>query len=304
MKHLTRIGLLLIASLMAACQGELSGSERAHLTTVDSAFQNLMSVKSYYTDTQIILDQDIGLQGLSVNMVMTYDIQGTGRMENGIVKELDMDAVLDSEAGGLGAAAIPSSSVSMDMVLVNDDFFARVNSSSGPFDGTPVGRWVNAYDVGLGGVPAQTWRDMFAINGQFPFSFNQRTVNGVDRRADEVIDGVTMRVYALDMNAQEVLTSSDAIMSQLTGSIAGSDPSTAAFVQDFFDDYVSGSEIDVVVWVDMDANIIRKMQMFLEYAGQVSFQGMTMDIDQSATYNYDYSQFDRPVRIVAPPMGS
>ena len=287
----------LTAALLVATPFSIAGQDEDLLTFVNDAYTTLAEQASVRATMFQEMTQEISVQGVTINVLITQEGNGAMIYEDGAIAAMEMSLVQTMESDGLTLGAGDSPTV-MDMILIDDAFYMRSDAIASVL-GRQADEWINLNESG-GVIPidADQFTNLMTSN-MMQFALDEDMVHSVkELSGDDVVDQ-SMRVIVLDFDVQGVLDSPAG-----AAAFGALDlESLAAGVVDFDDllrEMFDGAEMTMTLWIGAEDKLIYRADsdMMIDADVRISGQSMSMVVDmvQSVTY-YD---FNAPITIEAP----
>jgi hypothetical protein len=296
---------LLAAALPVFAQTSLTSQQQESVQTVSDAVTAIGELDSYTMYSKQIINQQmemgVGQQTMNIvnDITQTIDFQvvktADGYNASGA---LEQSTVTDLGTGGTETV------LTFEMVLLDGDTYVRVSGDAGPLAAMFPEGWSNLSDPAAAANPLLSALNVESMVGLGSQSFltEDSAVLGIEELDSAEIDGQTMRVFDINYDTTALAASGvfDAMSSSL-GSLAGpqgGDPQE--MIQDMFED----AEITYTAYVGADDGLLHQLDNTMAIDATLSFQGMTLPLVMTIDSTTVFSDFNEPVEIEAPEVGT
>ena len=290
------IGILGLNLLPVHAQdSQLSETELEHLSIVQAAVDSLLQRKSFHTDVQVAVTQQIsagsGFQAISLNQdisqVMQYDLLTDG---NGNISGQDGTMIQNFvvEASGVEVEF----DLTMEIILQDMEYFLRITDGSPELRTTFPRGWFRFQDIPTEGFDFSSLESLTSQEAMGIIDFTEDLVISISEMPSETINDQTMRVFALGIDPAFLLESgaSGVAFDTSTAFGRGAEAATNAIIEN--------ATVFYTIWIGVDDNYVHQMVSNLRVEEvELFLEGENISLAQQSSGTITYTDFDAPVEI-------
>lgn len=303
--------VLLVALVMSSVAAV--SAQNGDVDYVVTAYENTIALETFVYESDSVINQALNMGGADMEQELSQLVTVTGiRNDEGF----DFSAVSESQMGMMGMAL----DLTFELIRVDGVLYGR---GAGEGDGMmanvagtmfPEG-WVNisedgaaypgfsAYTSGSGTLMFDQFANPFGL-----FPLTPTAVKGLVELDPEEVDGRPVRVFQFDVDFENM---DPAVMGAITevvgGAVAGAGTGTAGIdVETMMQDMMESIEATITVYIDDAEQIILQAVVDQTLGFGMTVPGMAdkVQIDQATTTTVRLLDYNIPVEIVAPELGS
>lgn len=266
---------------------------------VAEAMGNITQQESVFVISETVIAQDISMAGLPlpIEMTITQSTEVVNIYDDSELIAMQGTNSQSTEAPGF-ETFIPGGDLIIEMILVDEEFYMRVDDVDNAFGGIYPEGWVTADS--LSATRGIDFTSFFtsAIAFESQYGFNEDVILSIEELDGEEINDMAMRVFALEYDIAGLMEG-DALANILGG--AGMDLSALGVdMNEMMQDMLDSMNISMTLWISEDDGLPYQIEMITTMEMEMTVTGQTMELIQDITQTTTYNDYNEPVEITAP----
>jgi hypothetical protein len=265
-------------------------------------------LKSYTIESEQTISQQMamsfGEQSMNIvnDIIQTVDFQvaknGDSYNASGT---LEQNTVTD-----MGAAGSTDTTLTFELVTLDGETYVRASGDAGMLGGVLPEGWTSLSDPSAGTNPifaTLSGENLTRLYNQ-ALPINETTVVGIEELDGSRLGAAGMRVFQIDYNPSALIESGmfDSLGSALSGS--GSGAAAGIDVEQLLQDMFEDAEITYTVYVGDDDGLVHQLDSTMAIDATLNMQGMSIPLVMSIDSTTVFTNFNEPVTIEAPELGT
>lgn len=295
--------LVIVVAALALLVFPAAAQDDAALELISQAVEDFAALDSFSFEAEVSLHQTIGAgtgrSAQTLDQNISQHMEGISELSTG-----NATATLSQDISVNNNGQRVQASMGFDMIVLDGTVYFRFDDLSSNIAALFPEGWVNFTDDRMSFPGA----DMLDPEGLAQLSslaliypINEQTVTEITELDAEELDGQTVRVFTVTLDASAVLEESgDTILGTMNAEAMGVDLETLIEIMS------EGMELELTLWIGDDGRLYR-----IEGVNSISTTlpaslagGVSATLDQQVTSVITITGFNVPVEIEAPETGA